>query len=30
MKMRGAHRVPLSTQVRGLFEELWELTGTGR
>src|SRR3546814_7616556 len=30
MKMRGAHRVPLSTQVRTLFEELWELTGTGR
>ncbi|QDC38427.1 tyrosine-type recombinase/integrase [Sphingobium fuliginis] len=30
MKMRGAHRVPLSTQVRAMFEELWELTGTGR
>jgi integrase len=30
MKMRRAHRVPLSTQVTGLFEELWELTGTGR
>src|SRR3546814_9579638 len=30
MKMRGTHRVPLSTQVRTLFEELWELTGTGR
>lgn len=30
MKMRRAHRVPLSTQVSDLFEELWELTGTGR
>jgi integrase len=30
MKMRRAHRVPLSTQVAGLFEELWDLTGTGR
>jgi integrase len=30
MKMRRAHRVPLSTQVTSLFEELWELTGTGR
>jgi integrase len=30
MKMRGAHRVPLSTQVTSMFEELWELTGTGR
>ncbi|GAO40686.1 putative integrase [Sphingomonas changbaiensis NBRC 104936] len=30
MKMRRAHRVPLSRQVVGLFEELWELTGTGR
>ncbi len=30
MKMRRAHRVPLSTQVVGMFEELWELTGTGR
>ena len=30
MKMRRPHRVPLSAQVTGLFEELWELTGTGR
>src|SRR3546814_8892898 len=30
MKMRCAHRVPLSTQVRTLFDELWERTGTGR
>ena len=30
MKMRRPHRVPLSTQVTGLFEELWDLTGTGR
>ncbi|EGD59362.1 symbiosis island integrase [Novosphingobium nitrogenifigens DSM 19370] len=30
MKMRRPHRVPLSTQVTGLFEQLWELTGTGR
>jgi len=30
MKMRRAHRVPLSTQVIGMFEELWDLTGTGR
>ncbi|MBS0503520.1 MAG: tyrosine-type recombinase/integrase [Proteobacteria bacterium] len=30
MKMRRAHRVPLSRQVVDLFEELWELTGTGR
>lgn len=30
MKMRRAHRVPLSRQVAGLFEELWALTGTGR
>lgn len=30
MKMRRAHRVPLSTQTVGLFEELWDLTGTGR
>lgn len=30
MKMRRAHRVPLSNQVSDLFEELWELTGTGR
>ena len=30
MKMRRPHRVPLSTQVTSLFEELWELTGTGR
>ena len=30
MKMRRTHRVPLSSQVIGLFEELWELTGTGR
>lgn len=28
--MRRSHRVPLSTQAAGLFEELWELTGTGR
>jgi integrase len=30
MKMRRPHRVPLSTQVTNLLEELWELTGTGR
>lgn len=30
MKMRRSHRVPLSRQVIGLFEELFELTGTGR
>ncbi|ALR22350.1 tyrosine-type recombinase/integrase [Sphingobium baderi] len=30
MKMRRPHRVPLSTQVTGLFEQLWDLTGTGR
>lgn len=30
MKMRRPHRVPLSTQVTALFEELWELTGSGR
>jgi integrase len=30
MKMRRAHRVPLSQQVSGMFEELWALTGTGR
>ena len=30
MKMRRPHRVPLSTQATGLFEQLWELTGTGR
>ncbi|QGP79434.1 tyrosine-type recombinase/integrase [Sphingobium sp. CAP-1] len=30
MKMRRPHRVPLSTQVTDLFEQLWELTGTGR
>lgn len=30
MKMRRPHRVPLSTQVVGLFEELYELTGTWR
>jgi integrase len=30
MKMRRPHRVPLSTQVTKLFEETWELTGTGR
>jgi integrase len=30
MKMRRPHRVPLSTQVTTLFEELWDLTGTGR
>ncbi|PZU05588.1 MAG: integrase [Sphingobium sp.] len=30
MKMRRPHRVPLSTQVTALFEQLWELTGTGR
>jgi integrase len=29
MKMRRPHRVPLSTQVASLFEELWDLTGTG-
>lgn len=27
--MWRAHRVPLSTQVVGMFEELWDLTGTG-
>lgn len=30
MKMRRPHRVPLSAQVAGLFEELWALTGHGR
>lgn len=30
MKMRRPHRVPLSTQAVSMFEELWELTGTGR
>ena len=30
MKMRRPHRVPLSTQVIALFEQLWELTGTGK
>lgn len=30
MKMRRPHRVPLSAQVAGLFEELWQLTGRGR
>lgn len=30
MKMRRAHRVPLSSQVVDMFEELYELTGTGR
>lgn len=30
MKKRRPHRVPLSKQVCGLFEELWELTGTGK
>jgi integrase len=30
MKMRRPHRVPLSTQVLDLFEQLWELTGTGK
>lgn len=30
MKMRRPHRVPLSTQATNLFEELWDLTGTGR
>lgn len=30
MKMRRAHRVPLSSQAVGIFEELWDLTGTGR
>lgn len=30
MKMRRPHRVPLSTQVTKLFEQLWELTGTGK
>lgn len=29
MKMRRPHRVPLSTQVMSLFEQLWDLTGTG-
>jgi integrase len=30
MKMRRPHRVPLSSQVLGLFEGLWDLTGQGR
>ncbi|PZU45365.1 MAG: integrase [Sphingomonas sp.] len=30
MKMRRAHRVPLSNQAFDLFEELQELTGSGR
>lgn len=30
MKMRRPHRVPLSTQALVLFEQLWELTGTGK
>ena len=30
MKMRRPHCVPLSTQAIGLFEELYELTGTWR
>lgn len=30
MKMRRPHRVPLSTQVMSLFEQLWHLTGTGQ
>lgn len=30
MKMRRPHRVPLSRQVIDLFEELYDLTGTGR
>ncbi|MCW1985976.1 UNVERIFIED_ORG: integrase [Sphingomonas sp. R1F5B] len=30
MKMRRPHRVPLSSQVLGLFESLWDLTGQGR
>lgn len=30
MKMRRPHRVPLSAQVTDLFEQLWELTGTGK
>ncbi|MCT2398655.1 tyrosine-type recombinase/integrase [Novosphingobium mangrovi (ex Huang et al. 2023)] len=30
MKMRRPHRVPLSRQVTALFEQLWDLTGTGR
>lgn len=30
MKMRRPHRVPLSQQVLALFEELWDLTGTGK
>jgi integrase len=30
MKMRRAHRVPLSAQAVGMFEKLWDLTGTGR
>jgi integrase len=29
MKKRRPHRVPLSSQVVGLFEELWEHTGHG-
>lgn len=29
MKMRRPHRVPLSSQVTALFEQLWDLTGTG-
>lgn len=29
MKMRRPHRVPLSSQVVGLFEQLWDLTGAG-
>ncbi len=28
--MRRPHRVPLSSQVVGLFEGLWDLTGQGR
>ncbi|RIV80313.1 tyrosine-type recombinase/integrase [Pelagerythrobacter aerophilus] len=30
MKMRRPHRVPLSAQVLTLFEQLWDLTGTGK
>lgn len=30
MKMRRPHRVPLSSQVTALFEQLWDFTGTGR
>src|SRR3546814_4932443 len=30
MKRRRPHLVPLSTQVTTLFEQLWELMGTGK